>query len=95
MEEIHIETEQIQEISNDIVKQLEEVNKLFDEMFEQIEKIADTDHEWRGISATKFINNTKIDKQNYYLFKNNINDFAVFLTHYSTEMKNVMNRAMR
>ena len=95
MEEVHIDTGIISEVDNDIIKVINGIETLLEEVFKLIEKMPTETGEWKGISAEKFVTLANADSKNYYLLKDNLSDLSAFLGKYCLEMNSVMNEVMR
>ena len=95
MEELHIHTENINEINNNIIKVINEFRELLDVTFELIEKMPNVTGEWIGLSAERFVILANADSENYYLLKNNLSDFSNYLIKYCAEMESVMKQVTR
>ena len=95
MEEIHIHTDIINEIDNDIIKLINEIQEILDSIFKLIQKMPTETGEWIGISADKFVSLAMADSENYYLLRNNLSEFSSFLNKYCVEMNQVMTEVMR
>lgn len=92
---LNIDTQKMRECGNDLLMLTIELNTLFTELFERLEKISDVSGEWVGLSANQFISQVKIDKVQYFNLNNSIVKEAKLLIKASDELDTYISKLKR
>lgn len=92
---LNIDTQKMRECGNDLLMLTIELNTLFTELFERLEKISDVSGEWVGLSANQFISQVKIDKVQYFNLNNSIAKEAKLLIKASDELDTYISKLKR
>ena len=92
---LNIDTQKMRECGNDLLILTIELNTLFTELFERLEKISDVSGEWVGLSANQFISQVKVDKVQYFNLNNSIAKEAKLLIKASDELDTYISKLKR
>ena len=92
---LNIDTQKMRECGNDLLMLTIELNTLFTELFERLEKISDVSGEWVGLSANQFISQVKVDKVQYFNLNNSIAKEAKLLINASDELDAYISKLKR
>lgn len=95
MNDINIDTSLLDECGRDIVSLSGEINTVIEDIFTSFETISKNDSAWVGVSADKFIENSKQDKINYVEFNNGIRDMGKQLIDYAQTVNNFITKVRR
>lgn len=95
MENINIDTQKIRECGQDMMNLSVELNEIITAMFDHINTLNNKTGEWKGNSATRFIEYAGVDKIQYLKMKEAIYQSGKYLTTYADSMERVINEVRR
>ena len=90
---INIDTKEMRECGQKIMKKSTEINEIINELFFRIANMPVNTREWIGTSANEFVRKVSIQKRDYINIKNNIYNYGYVLAKnadaYDREIKRV------
>lgn len=93
--ELNIDTQKIRETKKNIEQNINQLESLYEEMFDRLYKMPNTSSEWVGPSAIKYVNALKNEEKEYKLFILDLKSFSNYLENVADEYESLANTIRR
>ena len=93
--ELYVDTQKMKNCSSEIYDNINSLKKIYDEMFERIQKMPYKTREWIGPAAENYVIAIGREKTEFYAYLNDLKEYAEFLNDAANDYENMASKIRR